>query len=292
MSYGRSAVNLGAGAPDAYYMQEGGDPFGMPLTETSPGSVPEYLYDLQVSGESPLPDGTFVENPEDLESGLSSVIYDRLMGDNVTRDVRESARVGGTRTEALYGSDPSFMQTLIEEYNYPAVFDEELGELVIPTDRTEFTEAERHARPGGEKYLPTYPELEDARAHMLGTALTSAEYGPETAMKAGNFGEFMDRFAPFPFGGQNAEDVAMDKRNNAVGAILFKQAGINATPEQLTRMVDAEVFKQLEKIMGRPEDERSFTSPRGGPDLFFNRDERGFFDTTRNILGAGRPYRY
>ena len=69
----------------------------------------------------------------------------------------------------------------------------------------------------------------------------------------------------------------MDKRNNAVGAAIFKQAGIQATPEQLSSMVDAEIFRQLDVIMGRPANEREFKSPEGGMDLYFPRDEYGYF---------------
>ena len=69
----------------------------------------------------------------------------------------------------------------------------------------------------------------------------------------------------------------MDKRNNAVGVSIFKQAGINATPAQLAKMVDAKIFQQLEAIMNRPANERRFESGEKGMDLYFPRDSYGYF---------------
>ena len=289
----KSAVRLGAAGHDPVrYMQDGGDPALMDLQATAPGSDPAYL--------DYLPQEVQEEMPE--ERGMGSVFWDKLTGDDPTEGLRESARVGGSRTAALYGSDPVFMERLIEEYDYPGVMDAETGQLVIPTD-FDFPEDVRMARPEGRVDLPTYPELEDARAHMLGSALMAQEYGVDTAERAGTFSEFVDRFAPFPLGGQNARDVAMDQRNNAVGRQLFQKAGINATPQQLTQMVDSEIFRQLDVIMGRspaeqmtpspsmPRAPRNFMSPPTGPDVYFPRNERGYFDTTRRILGVS-PQRY
>lgn len=297
----RTTVNLGAGGfDDVMYFEEGGSP--MYLDETLRGTAP--------GAQSPMPqfsplrgpvgDDTPVMSEEELaefedQKGLGSLIMDKLRGNDVTQGVRESGRIGGT--------SPEFMETLIDEYGYPSVFDEELGERVIPTD-FKYSEETRHARPVDRRDMPTYPELEDARGHMLGSALTSLEYGPETARSAGNFSEFKDRFAPFPFGGQNARDVEMDQRNNAIGRQLFMKAGMDATVEELTQMVDAEIFNQLDKIMGRTEEERmtpaadqpraprNFKSPSEGPDVFYPRNEEGYFDTTRKFLGfSPRKYR-
>lgn len=259
------------------------------LSAVAPGSRPAYL-DYMASEPRVMPE----------ERGLGTVFYDKVFGDDVTEGLRYSARVGGSRTAALYGESPTFMEQLITEYGYPGEIDPELGRVVIPT---EGPESVRHARPAGRRDMPTYPELEDARAHMLGSALMAREYGPETAESAGTFGEFIDRFAPFPLGGQNARDVAMDQRNNAVGRQIFMRAGINATPAQLTQMVDAEIFRQLDVIMGRtpaeqntpdpsmPRAPRNFVSPATGPDVYFPRNERGYFDTTRRVLGFS-PQRY
>ena len=283
----KSAVNLGAAGTDPVrYMQDGGDPMLIDLQTTAPGSDPAYL-------ES-MPE----QMPE--EQGMGSVFWDKLTGENPTEGIRESARMGGSRTAALYGSDPSFMEQLITEYDYPAQPDPETGVVAIPTGSE--PESERMARPRPD--LPTYPELEDARGHMLGSALMAKEYGVDTAESAGTFNEFLDRFAPWPVGGQNKRDVAMDQRNNAVGRQIFQKAGIDATPQELTRMVDAEIFRQLDVIMGRSREEqmtpssdmprapRNFVSPETGPDLYFPRNEQGYFDTTRNVLGfSPRKYR-
>lgn len=287
----KSVVNLGAAGPAAVsYMQEGGavaDYMAAPdLRAVAPGSAPAYLEDM--------PKEVSPEMPE--EQGIMSFFYDKFLGDgDLTKGVRESARVGGSRTAALYGSDPSFMAQLIDEYNYPAVIDQETGQMVIPTGYE--PESIRMARPAGRRDLPTYPELEDARAHMLGSALMAKEYGPETAGDVGSFSEFIDRFAPFPFGSQNSLDRVMDLRNNAVGLQIFRKAGMDATPEELTKMVDDEIFNQLNTIMGRtpeqqftpapsqPRAPRNFKSPETGPDVYFPRTEKGFFNTTRNVLG-------
>ncbi len=239
----KSAVNLGAAGPAAVsYMQEGGavaDYMAAPdLRSTAPGSAPAYL--------EYMPQEISREMPE--EEGIMSFIGE---GD-LTKGIRDSARVGGSRTAALYGSSPSFMETLIEDYDYPAVFDEELGQAVIPTGS----------------------EPESIR--------TAKEYGVETAADVGTFSEFINRFAPMPFGGQNERDVDKAQRNNAVGRRLFMKAGMDATPEELTQMVDDEIFNQLNTIMGRTSDEQ-FTPAPSQPRAprNFKSPEEGFFDTTR-----------
>jgi hypothetical protein len=45
--------------------------------------------------------------------------------------------------------------------------------------------ATRHQRPRHD--MPTPQELEDVRAHMLGSALTAREYGPETLEDGGRY---------------------------------------------------------------------------------------------------------
>ncbi len=296
-----TAVNLGAGGfDDVMYFEEGGSPMYLDdtLRSTAPGAQSPRPQFAPLRG--PVGDDEPVMYEEELaefedQKGLGSLIMDKIRGNNVTDGIRESGRIGGT--------SPEFMETLIEEYGYPSVFDAELGERVIPTD-LDYSEEVRHARPADRRDMPTYPELEDARGHMLGSAVTSLEYGPETAESAGNFSEFMDRFAPFPFGGQNARDVKMDQRNNAIGRQIFKKAGMDATVEELTAAVDAEIFNQLDRIMGRTEEERmtpatgqpraprNFVSPSEGPDVYYPRNEEGYFDTTRKVLGfSPRKYR-
>tara|TARA_R110000744_G_scaffold33235_1_gene77589 strand:- start:504 stop:1391 length:888 start_codon:yes stop_codon:yes gene_type:complete len=292
MNMQNSAVRLGAAGFDGVrYMQGGGSPafdLGETLASTGPGAI------------SPAPDFAplvqeYTEEMED-DKGVGSIIYDRIFGKgDITSGARESGRIGN--------ESPDFMQTLVDDYNYPSVFDPETGENIIPTDY-DIPEPVRMARPEGRRDLPTYPELEDVRGHMLGSALMSKEYGPETAKSAGNFNEFVDRFMPFPFGGQNKRDVAMDQRNNAIGRQIFLKAGIDATEAQITRLVDQEIFDQLDVIMGRSTDEqgtpaegqplapRNFKSPdNSGPDVYFPRSEEGFFDTTRKVLGFS-PRKY
>jgi hypothetical protein len=130
-----------------------------------------------------------------------------------------------------------------------------------------------HARPEGRRDLPTPQELEDVRAHMLGTALAAKGYGESGSRFMGSVNEGVFGFH------QGRRDKVMDNRNNAVGLDLFRQAGIEATPQQLTEMVDDAIFSQLDRIMSRPPQERNFRSPETGPDLYFPRDERGNFAT-------------
>jgi hypothetical protein len=130
--------------------------------------------------------------------------------------------------------------------------------------------------------MPTFQELEDARAHALMSAEMARQFGPETAIKLGNFAEGIDAL-PIPLiGNATPEDVAMDKRNNAFGVKLLREAGVNATPQQLAKMVDSKLFEQLDRILGREPGERSFRSPEGGLDVYFPRNEQGFFQTSRS----------
>jgi len=125
--------------------------------------------------------------------------------------------------------------------------------------------------------MPTYQELEDARAHALQTALLAKDLGPETAQKLGGIAEFSDKI----LNSATPADIAMDKRNNAFGAKLLSQAGVNASPQQITKLVDDAVFSQLDRILGREPGERRFKSPTNGIDVYFPRDRQGFFDLKR-----------
>ena len=153
----------------------------------------------------------------------------------------------------------------------------------FPFDR-EVDESLRMARPEGREDLPTTQELADARQHMLASAMAAQEYGPETIGPFTQLREFTDVLT----GGSNIRDMRMDQRNNAVGISLFKKAGINAPPRELIRLVDQAIFNQLERIMDRPVDKRGFISPVGGPDVYFPRDEKGFFDTGGFLSRAKR----
>jgi len=223
------------------------------------------------------------------ERGMGSVLYDAVFGGLDTKGISKSARPGSERYEEFYvEGQPDFQDQLIEQFDYPYVEDPETGDLIIPTDPELYSEKERTERTRVD--MPAYQEIEDARGHMLGSALLSKEYGPKTAAKVGGIGEFMD----FALSGSNRRDVDMDTRNNAIGRQIFMKAGIDATPQEITRLVDAEIFKQLDVIMGRSEDEQgavaedqprapaNFKSPPTGPDVFFPRDEEGFYDTKRD----------
>ena len=225
------------------------------------------------------------------ERGIGRILFDKVFGDDPTRGISKSARPGSDRYEDFYPSpEDDFQSSLIDDFGYPSVMDPETGQRVIPTDKELYSEEVRTGR--ARKDLPTYQELEDARAHGLASAVLSQEYGIKSAKKAGDFGEFMDRFTPIG-SASNDKDMEMDLRNNAVGIQLFKKAGINATLEELAEAVDAKVLEQLEVIMGRSREERmtpaegqpnapaNFKSPEEGFDVFFNRDKDGYFDTTR-----------
>ena len=206
------------------------------------------------------------------EVGIMSALLDPridLPNSEQQTAVRQSGREGSALSSQFYPEGSlTFEQILETKYGYPSDVDREIYE----SDSTEVMRAERPRHD-----LPTYQELEDARAHALQTALLAQDLGPETATKLGGIAEFSDRI----FSSATSEDVVMDKRNNAFGAKLLQQAGINATPQQITKMVDDEVFKQLDVVLGREKGERRFKSPESGLDIFFPRDKQGFFNVTR-----------
>ena len=164
----------------------------------------------------------------------------------------------------------NFAERLMLEYGYPGEFDPETNREVIDIG---YEGAQRHSRPADRQDLPTPQELVDARQHMLGTSLAARGYGEGIAGFMGSVNENVFGFH------QGRRDKMMDDRNNAVGLDLFRQAGIEVTPQQLTQMVDAAIFQQLDRILARPQQDRNFSSPSAGPDLYFPRDERGNFAT-------------
>lgn len=185
--------------------------------------------------------------------------------------VRTSAREGSEGAAMYYPAGaPTFEQILEEQYGYPDAERETYGATT--------SEAMRAARPRHD--MPTYQELEDARAHVLQSALLAKQVGPETAETFGGMAEMFDRYMPI-LGTATDADVVMDKRNNAFGAKLLKEAGINATPQEITQMVDQKIFDQLDVVLGRKEGERRFKSPSTGIDIFFPRDKYGYFDVNR-----------
>jgi len=236
------AVNLGAGGFVSYY-EDGGATVVVEDTTTPPEAQ-----DFEERGVATF----FVEQYTPFADPPEGAQFSK----NKQSEIRMSGNPGSAARETYYGDNPTFFETLASDYGYPLVEDPIKG-------------PNRFSRPPGREDLPTPQELADARGHALGSAMVAADYGPKTAMKVGDLGE--------DIGVSNRLHRAMDKRNNAVGVAIFKQAGIQATPEQLSRMVDAKIFEQLDAIMGRPANEREFRSPQGGMDLYFPRDSYGYF---------------
>ena len=223
-----------------------------------------------------IEDGKVTTNPigfdEGGEVGIMSALLDpRIDLPNTTEQdlVRASGRVGSEGSAMYYPEgSPTFERVLMDQYGYPDV-DREI-EYGASTTAQMRAERPRHD-------MPTYQELEDARAHALQTALLAKDLGPETAQKLGGIAEFSDKI----LNSATPADIAMDKRNNAFGAKLLSQAGVNASPQQITKLVDDAVFSQLDRILGREPGERRFKSPTNGIDVYFPRDRQGFFDLKR-----------
>jgi hypothetical protein len=209
-------------------------------------------------------------NPAYEEAGIMSALFNAPDKD-AQNLVRESGREGSVGSQTYYPEGAlTFEQRLEQEYGYPAV----------TREMSDAPESVRNQRPRQD--MPTFQELEDARAHVLMSAEMAKQFGPETATKLGNFAEGIDAL-PIPLiGNATPEDVAMDKRNNAFGVKLLKQAGVNATLPEITKMVDDKVFEQLDQILGREPGSRGFRSPSTGIDVYFPRNEQGYFQTSRS----------
>ena len=237
------AVNLGAGGFVSYY-EDGGAT--VVLDDTT---VPEQEQQFDERGVGTF----FLEQYTPLASPPEGAQFNA----DKQSEIRASGNPSSAARETYYGDDPTFFETLSSDYGYPLVQDPIAG-------------PNRHGRPVGRQDLPTPQELADARGHALGTGMVAADYGPKTAMTVGNLGE--------DIGFSDRRHRAQDKRNNAVGISLFKQAGIDATPQQLTKMVDGKIFQQLEAIMARPANERRFESDKDADmDLYYPRDSYGYF---------------
>ena len=169
------------------------------------------------------------------EKGIGSFFLDFVTG-NAPSDqlnaLRESARMGDPMGEAIYGGDPTFMERLITEYNYPASIpmqDEEGYAIVDDAGRqkmmiaTDFNLPEYMRTQRPRQDMPTYGELEDARAHALASAELARRYGPDTAQTVSTIKEGIE---VLPLAGSSKfGDVAMDIRNNTVGIKLFRERG-------------------------------------------------------------------
>jgi len=301
----RGEGKIGAQSYDAF--AELSDVFGIEGAKAlirgnyTPSSRGEDSYEAGVNLSIPFENGGDVPLPE--ESGIGSFMYDVVTG-NVPSDkynaMRTSGRMDDPMAQAIYGDDPTFMEQLVTDYDYPAnipmqdeqgyaIMDPETGrqKMMMATDFN-LPEYMRTGRPRPD--MPTYGELEDARAHALASALMAKDYGPETAGIATKIKEATEMLPGF--GSSGFRDMQMDNRNNALGVKLLKEAGVNVTPRQLARTVDQEVFKQLDRILGRTEERQKtpakdqpfakqyFKSPEGGLDVYFPRDKQGYFDTS------------
>jgi hypothetical protein len=229
--------------------------------------------------------------PEYEQSGIGGLFADKLgLSDPppfpvpINRRQQDMIRASGrqdfeARDQFYEPGSANFAERLMLDYGYPGEYDPEGNREVI-----DIAGAQRHSRPSDRMDLPTPQELEDVRAHMLGTALAAKGYGESGARFMGSVNEGIFGFH------QGRQDKAMDDRNNAVGLDLFRQAGIQASAQELTRMVDDAIFRQLDRILARTPQERggrgvspgweyNWRSPEGGPDVYFPRDERGYFST-------------
>lgn len=224
------------------------------------------LTDNQRKGIQNFEDGG---SPMFEEAGILSGIFNAP--NTAAQDiVRQSGRQGSEGSAMFYPEGtPTFEQMLEQEYGYPDV----------PRAFDEAEEDVRNERPRFD--MPTFQELEDARAHALMAAELGREFGPETALKMGGIQEYMDEKMFFPIGGATPEDSEMDRRNNAFGISLLRKAGVQSTPQEIAQMVDQEIFKQLDRILDRKSEEKSFKSPEGGIDVYFPRDNEGYFATMK-----------
>jgi len=258
-----TAVNLGAGGFVSYYENGGATVILDPSMDNNQAVFEEPEYDEQGVG-SFLAD-EFMAMVSDAEGFPADEI--RASGRSDRHDNRD----------VYYPEGQTFFETLASDYDYP-VEELEDGSMGIAP----FLGKKRMEVPRSD--LPKAQELEDARSHMLASAMAASKYGPETAMSIGNLNEYKDAASLFG----NSEHAAMDTRNNAVGISLFKKAGIDATTAQLTQMVDKRIFEQLNVILGRkPEEQeaptgkpkwrKNFRSPKEGPDVYFPREDSGYF---------------
>ena len=225
----------------------------------------------------------FSSEPQYDEQGVGSFLMDEFMSMVSDRkgfpadEIRASGRSNSENRDRYYPEGQTFFETLAADYDYPVEKLDDGSMGIAP-----LMGKNRMAVPRSD--LPKAQELEDARSHMLASAMAASQYGPDTAGSMGNLNEYKDVCTPFG----NSQHSAMDKRNNAVGVNLFRQAGMNATTAQLTQMVDRKIFDQLDIILGRTPKERdtpadkpqwrkNFKSPKEGPDVYFPREDSGYF---------------
>jgi len=257
-----TAVNMGAGGFVSYFENGGATVI------------------LDPSGDS---NQEVLEEPDYSEQGVGSFLADQFMSmvsdaEGFPADeIRASGRHNSVNRDEYYPEGPTFFEKLASDYDYPVERLQDGSVGIAPLAGRKRMEVPRSD-------LPKAQELEDARGHMLASAMVASQYGPKTAESVGNLNEYKDVFTPFG----NSQHKEMDTRNNAVGISLFKKAGIGASPAQLTKMVDRRIFEQLNIILGRTPSERAapagkpkwrknFRSPKEGPDVYFPREKSGHF---------------
>mgnify|MGYP003643679938 CR=1 FL=1 len=217
--------------------------------------------------------------------GLGAFLRFAVSGE--IKELEDYIRRSAGNHDFYKGESPLFAK-MIKAYGYPETFDN-LG-------RKSISHRDRHARPYDRDDLPTAQEIEDSRSHMLTSAEMARRFGEDTVSSATSFHEQIDRFT----GTSTAEDSAMDLRNNALGFEIAREAGPDATFEDLRRRVDSTIMEQLGVLFDRTPEQRAapvdkpfwpanFSNPEQGPALYFPRDERGFFNTGSVSSSTQRP---
>ncbi len=242
-----TAVNLGAGGfDDVMYFEEGGSPMYLDdtLRSTAPGAQsprPQFGRLRAPVGDTSILQGDgdlrYYDDPDfNPELDLRKSPTGEAFGEDAIQLLEEKG-LGSLIMDKIRGEsvtdgirEPS--PELIEEYEYSSVFDE--GARV--------------------------PEPAEGRLPVV--QLRQQKEGSE---EPENFDNFMNRFLPPSLSGPgdllSGREALRDQRHNAIGQQIFKRAGMAATVEELTKMVDENIFKQLDRILGRTEEDRMTPAP-------------------------------
>ena len=209
-----TAVNLGAGGFISYYENGGATVILDPSVDNNQAVFEEPEYDEQGVG-SFLAD-EFMAMVSDAEGFPADEI--RASGRSDRHDNRD----------VYYPEGQTFFETLATDYDYPVEELEDGSMGIAPLMGKNRMEVPRSD-------LPKAQELEDARSHMLASAMAASKYGPKTAMSIGNL---------------NFEQL---------NVILGRK------PEE------------QEAPVGKPKWRKNFRSPKEGPDVYFPREDSGYF---------------
>ena len=154
-----NAVNLGAGGFVSYY-ENGG------ATVVLDPSVEEYQEGF--------------EEPDYSEQGVGSFLADQFMSmvsdaeGFPSDEIRKSGRTNTPNRDEYYPEGQTFFESLADDYGYPVDRLEDGSRGIAPL-------AGKHRMGVPRSDLPKAQELEDARGHMLASAMAASAYGPETA---------------------------------------------------------------------------------------------------------------